>query len=73
MSERVAEVRRNGNGNIIAVKTDAGQIYRLDQAVLQIESGNLEGVQIVERNGELYIRSYPDGLTENNLDNLPSF
>ncbi|MDK2822809.1 MAG: hypothetical protein PWQ67_667 [Clostridia bacterium] len=73
MPEKVVAVNKDPDGNIIAVKTDGGQVYRLEQAIMQIENGNLTGVQIVNRNGRSYLRTYPDGTPENNLDNLPEF
>ncbi|MFZ5943276.1 MAG: DUF3892 domain-containing protein [Bacillota bacterium] len=73
MPEKVIAVNKDPDGNIVSVKTDGGQVYRLEQAIMQVETGNLKGVQVVDRNGRQYLRTYPDGTAENNLDRLPEF
>jgi len=49
------------------------QVYRLEQAIQEIDNGRLSGVQVISRNGRQYLQSYPDGVAKNNLDNLPEF
>lgn len=73
MTERIIGVKKDDDGNIAAVKTSAGQVYRLDQAIEQVRTGNIEGVKIVDRNGREYLRSSPDQELANNLDRLPTF
>ncbi|KJS21504.1 MAG: hypothetical protein VR72_10200 [Clostridiaceae bacterium BRH_c20a] len=73
MKEKVVAVNKDPDGNILSVKTDKGRVYRLEQAVMQVESGNLAGIQVIDRNGRQYLRTYPDQVAENNLDNLPEF
>jgi len=73
MQEKVIAVNKDPDGNIIAVKTDQGQVYRIEQAILEVQSGRLSGVQVADRCGKQYLRTYPDGTPENNLDNLPEF
>lgn len=73
MPEHIIRVNKDKDGNITAVKTDAGQVYRIDQAIMQARSGNIEGVQVVDREGREYLRSSPDDDRSNNLDALPPF
>lgn len=73
MPEKIIAVNKDENGTIMAVKTDAGQVYRIDQAVQQAKMGNIAGVQVISRDGREYLRSYQDGDSQNNLDNLPVF
>lgn len=73
MPEHIVRVNKDNDGNITAVKTDAGQVYRIDQAIMQVRSGNIQGVQVVDREGKEFIRSYPDDKQSNNLDSLPPF
>ncbi|NLW25398.1 MAG: DUF3892 domain-containing protein [Clostridia bacterium] len=73
MEERVVAVNKDPDGNIIAVKTDRGQVYRIEQAIQQVNNGVLKGVQVVNREGKQYLRTYPDQTPENNPDELPEF
>lgn len=73
MPEHIVRVNKDKDGNITAVKTDAGQVYRVDQAIMQVRSGNIQGAQVVDREGREYLRSYPDDNQSNNLDSLPPF
>ncbi|MFZ7103988.1 MAG: DUF3892 domain-containing protein [Peptococcaceae bacterium] len=73
MAERVVAVNKDPDGNIISVKTSGGQVYPLEQAVKQVENGNLTGVQVVDRNGRRHLRTYSDGAPVNTPDNLPEY
>ena len=42
MEERVVAVNKDPDGNIIAVKTDRGQVYRIEQAIQQVNNGVLK-------------------------------
>lgn len=71
---RIRKVRKNEDGDIIAVMLENGQTMDIQQAVQQAEMGNIHGVNVgVAKNGRKYLRSNPDGSEENNLDNLPEF
>lgn len=72
MNNEIIAVNKDPDGNIISVKTRDNCIYSLEQAINEVEKGNLKGVQVVDRQGSKYLRSYPDGVKKNNLDNLPS-
>jgi len=70
--EKVVAVNKDPDGNILAVKTDRGQVYRLEQAIQQVESGNLTGIQVGERNGQQFLKA-DSGTPQNNLGNLPEY
>jgi len=68
---RIRKVRKNEDGDIIAVMLENGQTMDIEQAIQQAEMGNIEGVNVgVAQNGRKFLRANPDGIKENNLDNL---
>jgi|GEM_PF-490825 len=71
--ERIIAVRKNENGNIIAVMTDQQRILPYDQALAEARAGRLAHVDVFHKYGRDILRSEPDGIKENNLDNLPLF
>ncbi|TCP53365.1 uncharacterized protein DUF3892 [Tumebacillus sp. BK434] len=73
MGEKIVAVQKNGDGDITAVKTDTGRVLQYDQAITEAKSGNLEHVDVFQKYGRDILRSEPDGIKENNLDNLPQF
>jgi len=71
---RIRKVRKNEDGDIIAVMLENGQMMDIEQAIQQAEIGNIEGVNVgTAKNGRKFLRANPDGNEENNLDNLPQF
>lgn len=73
MGEKIIAVRKNGDGDITAIKTDSGRELNYDQALAEAKNGNLEHVDVFHKYGRDILRSEPDGIKENNLDNLPTF
>ena len=71
--EKIVAVRKNGDGDIIAFKTGNGQELDYMTALHEAKAGNLAHVDVFHKYGRDIIRSEPDGIKENNLDNLPSF
>ncbi|MBP1931046.1 DUF3892 domain-containing protein [Ammoniphilus resinae] len=71
--EQIIAVRKNENGNIIAVMTDQQRILQYDQALAEAKAGKLAHVDVFHKYGRDILRSEPDGIKENNLDNLPLF
>lgn len=68
----IVAVSKNGQGDIQAFRLEDGTI--LDYYQMLSGQHMLEGLRVQEnREGELIIRSVPDGFTDNNLDNLPTF
>ncbi|ULL17490.1 DUF3892 domain-containing protein [Paenibacillus sp. H1-7] len=67
-------VQKNGDGDITAFKTSSGRVLQYEQALQEVQGGNIQGVNAFKgRDGDLYIRGDADGDPSNNLDQLPSF
>jgi hypothetical protein len=71
--DQIVAVRKNDDGDIIAFKTDSGKELDYITALDEAKAGNLAQVDVFHKYGRDIIRSEPDGITENNLDNLPEF
>jgi hypothetical protein len=66
-------VKKNGDGDLIAFKTNAGRELDYVTALTEAKAGKLAHVDVFHKYGRDIIRSEPDGIKENNLDNLPEF
>ncbi|WP_141520532.1 DUF3892 domain-containing protein [Bacillus pseudomycoides] len=71
--EQIVAVRKNDEDDIIAFKTSGGRELDYITALDEAKSGKLAHVDVFHKYGRDIIRSEPDGIKENNLDNLPSF
>ncbi|MBA9025357.1 DUF3892 domain-containing protein [Peribacillus huizhouensis] len=71
--EFIEAVRKNDDGNIIAVKTNTGRELDYPTALSEAKNGKLAHVDVFHKYGRDILRSEPDGLKENNLDELPHF
>lgn len=71
--ERIVAVRKNDDGDLIAFKTDAGRKLDYVSALQEAKAGKLAHVDVFHKYGRDILRSEPDGIKENNLDNLPDF
>lgn len=71
--EQIVAVRKNDDDDIIAFKTSSGRELDYITALEEAKAGKLAHVDIFHKYGRDIIRSEPDGIKENNLDNLPSF
>lgn len=72
--ERFVAVRKNSDGDIVQFKTSSGRILDYQQALQEVQNGNIAGVNVFKgKDGEFYIRGDADGDPSNNLDNLPTF
>jgi t-SNARE complex subunit (syntaxin) len=72
-SEQIVAVRKNNDGDIIAVKTNTGRELDYVTALNEAKAGTLAHVDVFHRYGRDILRSEPDGIKQNNLDNLPPF
>ena len=70
--EQIVAVRKNDD-DIIAFKTSSGRELDYITALEEAKAGKLAHVDVFHKYGRDIIRSEPDGIKENNLDNLPSF
>jgi hypothetical protein len=71
--EKIVAVRKNEDGNITAIKTNTGRILEYNQAIMEAKAGSLAHVDVFFKYGRDILRSEPDGIKENNLDQLPLF
>ncbi|CAG9607295.1 DUF3892 domain-containing protein [Pseudoneobacillus rhizosphaerae] len=71
--EEFVAVRKKDDGDIIAFKTDSGRELDYISALEEAKAGNIAHVDVFHKYGRDIIRSEPDGVKENNLDNLPEF
>ncbi|KAA0765828.1 DUF3892 domain-containing protein [Bacillus sp. SH5-2] len=72
-AEQIVAVRKNDDGDLIAFKTSSGRELDYITALNEAKSGKLAHVDVFHKYGRDIIRSEPDGIKENNLDNLPLF
>jgi hypothetical protein len=59
-------------GRVSGYELENGQILSKSEGVALAKQGGIRGVAIATRNGNEYLRSYPDASGSNNLGNLPS-
>lgn len=71
--EAIIAVRKNDDGDIIAFKTENGRELDYLTALNEAKAGKLAHVDVFHKYGRDIIRSEPDGIKENNLDQLPTF
>jgi hypothetical protein len=71
--EKIVAVRKNEDGDIIAFKTENGRELDYITALEEAKEGKLAHVDVFHKYGRDIIRSEPDGIKENNLDQLPTF
>jgi hypothetical protein len=71
--EEISAVRKNDDGDIIAFKTSTGRELDYITALNEAKEGKLAHVDVFHKYGRDIIRSEPDGVKENNLDQLPEF
>jgi hypothetical protein len=71
--EKIVAVRKNDEGDMIAFKTDNGRELDYVTALNEAKAGMIAHVDVFHKYGRDIIRSEPDGIKENNLDQLPLF
>lgn len=71
--EKIVAVRKNDDGDLIAFKTESGRELDYLTALNEAKAGMLAHVDVFHKYGRDILRSEPDGVKENNLDNLPDF
>lgn len=71
--EQIVAVRKNEDGDLIAFKTSKGRELDYPTALNEAKDGNLAHVDVFHKYGRDILRSEPDGIRENNLDQLPEF
>ena len=71
--EEFVSVRKNNDGDIIAFKTSTGRELDYISALNDAKAGKIAHVDVFHKYGRDIVRSEPDGIKENNLDQLPEF
>lgn len=71
--EEFVAVRKNDDGDIIAFKTSTGRELDYITALTEAKAGAIAHVDVFHKYCRDIIRSEPDGIKENNLDQLPEF
>lgn len=71
--EHIVAVRKNEEGDLIAFQTSSGRQLDYVEALNDAKAGKLAHVDVFHKYGRDILRSEPDGIKENNLDNLPEF
>ncbi|EKN66182.1 hypothetical protein BABA_17277 [Neobacillus bataviensis LMG 21833] len=71
--EEFVAVRKNDDGDLIAFKTNAGRELDYITALAEAKAGKIAHIDVFHKYGRDIIRSEPDGIKENNLDQLPEF
>ncbi|MEH7156861.1 DUF3892 domain-containing protein [Neobacillus drentensis] len=71
--EEFVSVRKNEDGDIIAFKTSTGRELDYISALNDAKARKIAHVDVFHKYGRDIIRSEPDGIKENNLDQLPEF
>lgn len=66
-------MRKNDDGDLIAFKTSSGRELDYVTALQEAKAGQLAHVDVFHKYGRDILRSEPDGIKENNLDQLPIF
>ena len=73
VKEKIVAVRKNNEGDLIAFKTDKGRELDYVTALNEAKAGMIAHVDVFHKYGRDIIRSEPDGIKENHLDQLPLF
>jgi hypothetical protein len=71
--DQIVAVRKNDDGDLIAFKTESGRELDYVSALTEAKAGKLAHVDVFHKYGRDILRSEPDGIKENNLENLPHF
>lgn len=72
--QQVVAVRKNGDGDIVELKLSSGQVVGYEEAQQLAKNDQIDNVNVFKgRDGDEHLRSNPDGRTDNNLDQLPTF
>lgn len=69
----IKAVKKNDDGDIIAFRMERGRDIDYVTALNEAKEGKIAHIDVFHKYGRDIIRSEPDGIKENNLDNLPIF
>lgn len=64
-------VTHSKDGDITNLGLSDGRNLTIKQAIVEARKGNISGVHVVNAKAGAYVRSNPNGVVKDNLDNLP--
>lgn len=71
---KITNVRKNSDGDIVAVKTNTGITMSVQEAIVASKNYELEDAMVGKtKNGKETLKSRPNNETSDNLSNLPTF
>ena len=71
---KIIKVKKNKDGDITDVMLTDGNVYAINDAIIMAKDHLIENVNVGRaKNGREYLRTNPNDLSHDNLDNLPSF
>ncbi|PAB61282.1 DUF3892 domain-containing protein [Anaeromicrobium sediminis] len=71
---KIVKVKKNPHGEITDVMMEDGNVYSINDAIMMAKDNSIENVNVGRsKNGKEYLRSNPNGFTNDNLDNLSTF
>ncbi|WP_053957486.1 DUF3892 domain-containing protein [Inediibacterium massiliense] len=71
---KIIKVKKNSRGEITHVMMEDGNVYSINDAIMMAKDNVIENVNVGRsKKGREYLRSNPNGITNDNLDNLPMF
>ncbi|MDP4090047.1 MAG: DUF3892 domain-containing protein [Bacillota bacterium] len=70
----IANIRKNEKGDIVAIRTDDGSVYSIDEAIRMVKEHEIDGVTVERDNsGKERLASNPTGLHYGFLEDVPEF
>lgn len=71
---KIISVKKNTDGDIVAVKTNTGITMSLQEAIVATKNYEIEDVMVGKaKNGRETLKSRPNNEISDNLSNLPTF
>ncbi|MBC2582889.1 DUF3892 domain-containing protein [Clostridium sp. DJ247] len=71
---KIIKVKKNNHGDITDIMLENGNVYSIDEAIMMAKDHLIEGVNVgTARNGRQYLRSNPNDVESDNLDDIPTF
>lgn len=72
MGRKIIDAREGKNGNIEAVKFEGNTNFtNTEKAIEMTKNGKVDGANVsISKNGNEYLRTNPNGKTNDNLDTL---
>lgn len=71
---KIVKVRKNNDGDITDIMLQNGNVFSIKEAIMMARDNKIEGVNVGKaKNGREFLRSDPNGIDSDNLDNLPTF